>query len=58
MSFNRVNYVSNITMQPTKTTTVDFGVKGEISDYNTPYFSAADVFKTIMQAYPTLYPVT
>lgn len=58
MNFNRINYVSNITMQPTKTTVVDFGVKGEISDYNTPYYSASDVFKTIMKAYPTLYPVT
>ena len=58
MSFNRINFVSNITMQPTKTTTVDFGVKGEISDYNTPYYSASDVFKMIMRAYPTLYPVT
>lgn len=58
MSFNRVNYVSNISMQPTKTTTVDFGVKGEISDYNTPYYSASDVFKMIMRAYPTLYPAT
>lgn len=58
MSFNRINFVSNISMQPTKTTTVDFGVKGEISDYNTPYYSASDVFKMILRAYPTLYPVT
>lgn len=58
MSFNRVNYVSNINMYPTKTTTVDFGIKGEISDYNTPYYSASDVFKMIMRAYPTVYPVT
>lgn len=58
MTFNRINFVSNISMQPTKTTTVDFGVKGEISDYNTPYYSASDVFKMILRAYPTLYPVT
>lgn len=58
MSFNRINFVSNITIKPTKTTTVDFGVKGEISDYNTPYYSASDVFSMIMKAYPTLYPVT
>ena len=58
MEFNRVNFVSNITMQPTKTTQVDFGVKGEIGDYNTPYYSAHSVFQTIMNVFPTLYPVT
>ncbi len=58
MNFNRINFVSNLTMQPTKTTNVDFGVKGEISDYATPYYSASDIFSMIMRAYPTLYPTS
>lgn len=58
MNFNRVNFVSNLTMQVTKTTEVELGVKGEISDYNTPYYNAQDVFKMIMKAYPTLMPVS
>ena len=58
MEFNRMNYVSNITMQPTKTTQVDLGIKGEIGDYDTPYASVRDVFANVMIAYPTLFPVT
>ncbi len=58
MTFNRVNFVTNLTMQASKTTLVEFGVKGEISDYNTPYYSAEDVFKMITRTYPTMYPVT
>ena len=53
-----MNYVSNITMQPTKTTQVDLGIKGEIGDYDTPYASVRDVFANVMIAYPTLFPVT
>ena len=58
MNYNRVNFVSNLTMQPTKTTTVEFGVKGEISDYNTPYYSSEDIFKASMKCYPTYYPTS
>ncbi|MFV0467587.1 MAG: SusC/RagA family TonB-linked outer membrane protein, partial [Dysgonomonas sp.] len=58
MKFNRFNFVSNLTMQVTKSTEVELGVQGEISDYNTPYYSASDVFSMIMQAYPTLFPTT
>lgn len=57
MNYDRFNFVSNLTMQATKTTELDLGVIGEISTYVTPYESAADVFKMIMRAYPTLYPV-
>lgn len=56
MNYNRVNFVSNLTMQPTKTTSVEFGVKGEISDYNTPYYSSGDIFTAAMKAYPIYYP--
>ena len=58
MDFNRVNFVSNLTMQVTKTTEVDLGVNGEISDYNTPYYSAEDVFKEVLVSYPILFPVS
>lgn len=58
MTFNRVNFVTNLSMQATKTTSIDFGVKGEISDYNTPYYSAKDIFKMITRAYPIMYPTT
>ena len=58
MDFHRVNFVSNLTMQVTKTTEIDLGVNGEISDYNTPYFSAEDVFREVLVTYPTLFPVS
>lgn len=58
MNFNRINFVSNLTMQVTKSTEVDLGIKGEISDYNTPYYKAEDVFKMIMRAYPVMFPVS
>ncbi|MDR2086825.1 MAG: TonB-dependent receptor [Dysgonamonadaceae bacterium] len=58
MTFNRVNFVTNLTMQATKTTNIDFGVKGEIADYNTPYYSARDIFKMITRAYPIMYPTS
>lgn len=58
MDFNRFNFVSNLTMQVTKTTEVDLGIQGEISDYNTPYYSAEDIFGTILRAYPTLFAVS
>lgn len=58
MNYDRFNFVSNLTMQVTKTTEVDLGIIGDVSTYVTPYKSAADVFQMIMKAYPTLYPVT
>jgi TonB-linked SusC/RagA family outer membrane protein len=58
MNFNRVNFVSNLTMQVTKSTNIDFGVKGEVSDYNTPYYGAADIFKMITRAYPIMFPTS
>jgi TonB-linked SusC/RagA family outer membrane protein len=58
MDFHRINFVSNLTMQVTKTTEVELGVNGEISDYNTPYYSAEDVFKDVLISYPILFPVT
>ncbi|MDR1683305.1 MAG: TonB-dependent receptor [Candidatus Symbiothrix sp.] len=58
MTFYRVNFVSNLTMQATKTTNIEFGVKGEIADYNTPYYSARDIFKMITRAYPIMYPTS
>lgn len=58
MNFHRVNFLSNLTMQVTKTTEVDLGVHGEISDYNTPRYSAEDIFKQVMMAYPTLFPTS
>lgn len=58
MNYNRVNFVSNLTMHPTKTTIVDFGVKGEISDYNTPYYSSSDIFTAALKCYPTYYPTS
>ncbi|MDR0540927.1 MAG: TonB-dependent receptor [Dysgonamonadaceae bacterium] len=58
MTFNRVNFVTNLTMQATKTTEIDFGVKGEIADYNTPFYSAEDIFKMITRAYPIMFPTS
>ena len=58
MNYNRVNFVSNLTMNPTKTTIVDFGVKGEISDYHTPYYSSSDIFTAALKCYPTYYPTS
>lgn len=58
MNFNRVNYVTNLTMQITKTTEAELGLKGEISDYNTPYYSASSIFEQVMNVTPVMYPVS
>lgn len=57
MNYNRYNFVSNLSMNITKTTELQLGVIGEVATYITPYYSAASIFNEIMDAYPTLYPV-
>lgn len=56
MKFNRYNYVSNLTMQITRTTEATLALNGYVSDYNTPRHSATDIFKAAMQTYPNYYP--
>lgn len=58
MNFNRVNYVANLTMQITSTTEAELGLKGEISDYNTPHYSASSIFEQVMKVSPVMYPVS
>lgn len=58
MKFTRYNYVSNLTMQITKTTEAVLALNGYVSDYNTPAKSASEIFNMALLTYPTYYPVT
>lgn len=56
MNFDRFNFVSNLTMQVTKTTEAKLGISGYVSTYNTPRYGASDIFSNMLNAYPVLYP--
>lgn len=57
IKFSRVNFSSALTLKATKTTTVDLGIKGWISNGNYPGTSASDIFANSLKTYPVLYPV-
>lgn len=64
ISYDRYNFLTNINLKATKTTTIDIGVSGWLSSGNYPdagSSSAADVINTVfgktMQTNPVIYPV-
>lgn len=56
IKFSRVNFSSALTLKATKTTTVDLGIKGWISNGNYPGTSTSDIFTNSLKTYPILYP--
>lgn len=55
--FTRYNFTSNINLDLTKTTVLDLGIQGYISNVNYPGEASEDVFGQIMLTSPVAYPV-
>jgi TonB-linked SusC/RagA family outer membrane protein len=62
IKFTRYNFSSALTIKATKSTTVDLGIKGWISNGNYPgtttdnTTATDDIFYMALKTYPTLYP--
>lgn len=56
IKFSRVNFSSALSIKATKSTTIDLGIKGWISNGNYPGKSASDIFSMALKTYPILYP--
>lgn len=57
IAFKRYNFTSALSLQATKSTQVDLGVKGWISNGNYPGTGTAQIFEAVFNTYPILYPV-
>ncbi len=58
ISFTRYNFTSALTVNPTKTTSIDLGIKGWISNGNYPGTATSSIFSSVFNTYPIVYPVT
>ena len=56
IKFTRFNFSSALTLRATKTTTLDLGIKGWISNGNYPGSGTNDIFYMAIKTYPILYP--
>ena len=57
IAYKRYNFTSALTVHATKTTTVDLGIKGWISNGNYPGTGTNSIFASVFNLYPILYPV-
>lgn len=57
ISYNRYNFLTNVSLKATKKTTLDVGVNGWFSSGNYPAEKLDDIFKKAMSVNPVLYPV-
>lgn len=57
ISYDRYNFLSNITLKATKKTTIDIGVNGYFSSGTYPYVNLDDIFSKAMNINPVMYPV-
>lgn len=56
IKFSRVNFSSALNIKATKSTTIDLGIKGWISNGNYPGKNASEIFDMALKTYPILYP--
>lgn len=56
IKFTRFNFSSALTLKATKTTTLDMGIKGWISNGNYPGSGTSEIFYMAIKTYPILYP--
>lgn len=56
IKFTRFNFSSALTLKATKTTTLDLGIKGWISNGNYPGSGTSDIFYMAIKTYPIVYP--
>tara|TARA_Y100000815_G_scaffold275662_1_gene315716 strand:- start:13346 stop:16534 length:3189 start_codon:yes stop_codon:yes gene_type:complete len=55
--FKRYNFTSNLTLDITKTTNINVGIQGYLSEGTYPGRSPGDIFNAAMEAPPVEYPV-
>jgi len=55
--FKRYNITTNLTVDITKTTKVDLGIRGSLSDGTFPAIGVSSIFEAAMEAPPVEYPV-
>lgn len=56
IKYTRFNFSSALTLKATRTTTLDLGIKGWISNGNYPGSGTSDIFYMALKTYPILYP--
>lgn len=56
IKYSKETFTSALTFRPTKTTTIDLGIKGWISNGNYPGTSTNNIFRQVLLTYPILYP--
>lgn len=57
ITYNRYNFLTNVNLKATKTTTIDVGVSGWIGNGNYPNQSINDIYSRAMSTNPVIYPV-
>lgn len=57
ITYNRYNFLTNISLKATKKTTLDVGVSGWFSTGNYPAQKLDDIFQKTMTTNPVIYPV-
>ncbi|MCL1617449.1 TonB-dependent receptor [Bacteroides sp. ET71] len=57
MRYDRYNYTANLNLKPTKTTTIDLGFSGYLSEGNYPQQSTSDLFAQAMAINPVYMPL-
>lgn len=55
--FKRYNFTSNLTIDITKTTNMNLGIRGYLSEGNYPGEGVNNIFRAAMEAPPVAYPV-
>ncbi len=56
LKLNRFNFTSNLNLNITKTTKLDFGINGYITDYNRPAYGVNDIFNLATSSSPHTIP--
>lgn len=57
ISFDRYNFTSALDIRATKTTTINLGIKGFVTNGNYPGTGTSTIFAEAFETYPILYPV-
>lgn len=55
--FKRYNLTSNITVEPSQTTTVKLGIQGYLANVNYPGTNSSDIFEKAFFVTPVLHPI-
>ncbi|MDD3079723.1 MAG: TonB-dependent receptor [Paludibacter sp.] len=57
ITYNRYNFLNNVTLKASKKTTIDVGVNGYFAGGNYPLKSLGDIYAKAMNINPVMYPI-